>query len=92
LLEYLVFYLSSPQIINYINRLTTGSTKESRGRFKENQLLSMKIPMPKKKEVFNEIVKSIKLIKDFQKQIKDLSEKVKELPKSFQISLPNISE
>lgn len=92
LLEYLVFYLSSPQVIDYINRMTTGSTKQSRGRFKENQLLAMKIPLPKKRQVFAEIVKSIRLIRDFQKQIKVLAESAKNLPKSFQISLPDISD
>lgn len=92
LLEYLVFYLSSPQVISYINRLTTGSTKQSRGRFKENQLLSMKIPMPKKKSIFDEIIKSIRLLKNLQTEIRDVSEKIKTLPKSFKLSFPEVQE
>jgi hypothetical protein len=52
----------------------------------------MKIPLPTKDSVFIEIVKSIRLIKQFQIDIKILSEKIKTLPKSFQISLPGIKD
>lgn len=92
LLDYLVFYLASPQITNFITRLTTGSTKQSRGRFKEQQLLAMKIPFPKDGQVFEEIVSLIRLMKHFQKEIAFLAEKIKDLPKSFQTSLPDAQE
>lgn len=92
LLEYLIFYLASPQVTNYIRRLTTGSTKQSRGRFKEHQFLALKIPIPKDKSIFVNIVNSIKLIRRFQTEIIALSEKIKQLPISFQIAFPNIQE
>ena len=92
LIEYLIFYLASPQLTNYIHRLTTGSTKQSRGRFKEHQFLALKVPIPKNHMVLSEIVNSIRLIKDFQEKIIELSEKIKDLPKSFQIALPDMQE
>ena len=88
LLEYLSFYFVSPQILALINRLTTGSTKESRARFKEEQFLELYAPVPKNEELFNNIVKSIKLINKFKKDLKSLYLKMDELPISFGHSLP----
>ena len=50
----------------------------------------MKIPIPKNPETLIELVKSIRLIKKFEKEINNLSDKMKELPKSFKSSLPDI--
>lgn len=89
LLDYIVFYLVSPQATNYIIRLTTGSTKESRGRFKEDQLMEFKIPIPKTQEDFNRIVEPIKLRNNYYHKLRDLRGEVELLAKSFQSSLPD---
>jgi type I restriction enzyme M protein len=86
--EYLVFYLSSPQVLSYIYRLTTGSTKESRGRFKESDLNKLKIPIPKDPKILQEIVNSFRLIDRLKKDMDSLLKDTETLPKSFQISLP----
>lgn len=88
LLEYLSFYFVSPQVVSLINRLTTGSTKESRARFKEEQFLNLYAPIPKKEETFLEIVSSIRLINQFKKDIKKLYERLDELPISFRAVFP----
>lgn len=90
LLEYLVFYLTSPQSIEYINRLTTGTTKQSRSRFKENQLLSMNIPIPKKEDVFNKVSQAVKQMKVFQKQINEISLKINKYFQAVQFKLPSV--
>lgn len=87
-LEYLAFYFSSPQVISLINRLTTGSTKESRARFKEEQFLNLNVPVPKDEMVMLEIVSAIRQIKEIEKNIKSLSDRIQELPMSFQATFP----
>jgi len=91
LLEYLSFYFVSPQIISQINRLTTGSTKESRARFKANQFLDLYAPIPKKEGDFLEIVSSIRLLNQFKKDIKNLFERLDELPTSYRATFPTFS-
>lgn len=88
LLEYLAFYFVSPQVIALINRLTTGSTKESRARFKEDQFLKLYAPIPKKEDVFLEIVSSIRQINQFKKDIRKLHERLDELPISYRATFP----
>lgn len=88
LLEYLAFYFVSPQVIALINRLTTGSTKESRARFKEEQFLKLYAPIPKKEDVFLEIVSSIRQINQFKKDIKKLHDRLDELPISYRATFP----
>lgn len=88
LLEYLAFYFVSPQVTSLINRLTTGSTKESRARFKEEQFLELNAPIPNEEEVFLEIVSSIRQINQFKKDIKSLYDRLEELPISFRATFP----
>ena len=88
LLEYLAFYFVSPQVISLINRLTTGSTKESRARFKEEQFLELYAPIPKKESDFLEMVSAIRKINQFKKDIKKLYERLDELPISYRATFP----
>lgn len=88
MLEYLSFYFVSPQVISLINRLTTGSTKESRARFKEEQFMNLYVPIPLKEDVFLEIVSSIRLINQFKKDIKKLYDRLEELPISYRNIFP----
>lgn len=88
ILEYLSFYYASPQVISLITRLTTGSTKESRARFKEDQFLRLFVPIPKSDLKFLEIVSSIRQIKSFKKDVKKLNERIEDLPISFRSILP----
>jgi type I restriction enzyme M protein len=88
LLEYLAFYFVSPQVISLINRLTTGSTKESRARFKKEQFLQLYAPIPKKETVFLKIVSSIRQINQLKKDIKKLYEHLEDLPISFRATMP----
>lgn len=85
---YLMFYMNSPQSLNYIIRLTTGSTKASRGRFKESQFMELNIPLPKKPKNLKEIANKIRLLEDTKSFIKDFENKVDIINKSFQISFP----
>lgn len=88
LLEYLSFYFVSPQIISLINRLTTGSTKESRARFKETQFLNLYAPIPKKEADFLEIISAIRQINRFKKDIRNLYERLDDLPISYRTTFP----
>lgn len=88
LLEYLCFYFSSPQVTAFINRMTTGSTKESRARFKSEQFLKLKVAIPHEKIDFLKIVAMIKQIKDFKKAIKLLNEQIDDLPAAYKYNFP----
>lgn len=88
LLEYLCFYFSSPQAMAFINRMTTGSTKESRARFKSDQFLKMKVAIPHNKSDFRKIVTMIKLIRNFKNVVKLLNEKIEYLPASYKYDFP----
>ena len=88
LLDYLCFYFSSPQVTAYINRMTTGSTKESRARFKSEQFLNLKVAIPHSKEDFLKVVAMIRKIKDFKKAIKLLNEQIDDLPASYKYKFP----
>jgi type I restriction enzyme M protein len=90
--EYLAFYLSSPQMIEFYVAKSTGSTKESRGRFKEGQLLSLVVPMPKTKEKLEQIVETIRMVAELKEQILQLQERSADLPESIQAILPNFLE
>lgn len=88
LLEYLAFYFVSPQVIALINRLTTGSTKESRARFKEEQFLKLYVPLPKSESLFLEIVSSIRQVNNLKKDIIKLHERLENLPTSYRSIFP----
>ena len=92
LLEYIAFYLISPQSINYIIRLTTGSTKESRGRFKEDQLMDFVIPIPKIKNIFDEISKPIIERRNYMQKMRKVIESLDDLSLSLHLTLPNLGE
>lgn len=86
--EYIAFYLTSPQMMEYFEAKSTGSTKQSRARFKENQLLDLVIPIPKNKKVLNKIVGTIRKMAMLKEQIALLQEQSKDLPQSIQVTLP----
>lgn len=88
LLEYLSFYFASPLVLSLINRLTTGSTKESRARFKEEQFLELHVPIPNSEEMFLEIVSSIRLINQFKSDLKKLHSRIDDLPISYRSTFP----
>lgn len=88
LLDYLCYYFSSPQVTAYINRMTTGSTKESRARFKSEQFLQLRIAIPHNKEDFFKIVTMIRKIKSYKKAIKLLNDQIEDLPASYKYLLP----
>lgn len=87
-LLYLAFYLVSPNVIELINRLTTGSTKESRARFKEEQFLELNIPIPKDNKMFTKIVSDIKNIIYYKNHVKELYEMIEEMPTSYRSIFP----
>lgn len=88
LLDYLCFYFSSPQVTAFINRMTTGSTKESRARFKSEQFLKLRVAIPHDRKDFLEVVEMIRKIKSFKKSIKLLNDKIEDLPSSYKYELP----
>lgn len=92
LLEYIIFYLTSPQAINYVIRLTTGSTKESRGRFKENQLMDFIIPIPKNEKLFHEICEPILNRRQYIRNINKVVDSLDNISTYLQLNLPNIIE
>lgn len=72
----------------YINRKTTGSTKESRARFKSEQLLQMLVPFPKSTHDLDDIVQMIIKLKDLKSQVINIYKKIEELPQSYKNDLP----
>lgn len=88
ILEYIVFYLNSPFVLSKVKSSRTGSTKKSRGRLKEAQLLKMEIPIPVDGNLLSEIVQSIRLVAGFRESIKQLGEHSDELSESIQSGLP----
>jgi type I restriction enzyme M protein len=92
ILEYLVFYLNSPSVLPMIKSSRTGSTKKSRGRFKEGQFLEKEIPIPLDTTLLSKIVESIRMIHNFQNSIKQLSTHADRLPRSLQLEMPTIPQ
>lgn len=74
LLAYVVHCLNSPQYLAGVDRDSTGSTKTSRGRFKENRFLAMRVAIPKSagrmKTIVELLDKSVNL-RDLQSIISD---------------------
>ena len=68
--------------------MTTGSTKESRARFKSEQFLQLRIAIPHNKEDFFKIVTMIRKIKSYKKAIKLLNDQIEDLPASYKYLLP----
>lgn len=48
--KYIVYTLNSPQYLNVVDALSTGSTRTSRNRFNEAQFLELRIDVPKSAE------------------------------------------
>lgn len=92
ILEYMVFYLNSPRVLSKINISRTGATKKSRGRFKEAQLLKTQIPIPKDQKIFDSIIESIRLMKEFKILLNQFSIDSSELAKSFRLEFPITSK
>lgn len=88
ILEYVVFYLNSPSVLPSIKSSRTGSTKKSRGRFKESQFLQMEIPIPEDLKLLEKTLESIRLIRDFQDSIKQLALNSDQLPRALQLEIP----
>jgi type I restriction enzyme M protein len=54
--KYIVYCLTSPQYLKIIDPQTTGSTKKSRGRFSQKQLLNLTIKIPKSPEEVRSLI------------------------------------
>jgi len=88
ILEYVVFYLNSPDVLLTIKTARTGSTKKSRGRFKEAQFLEMTIPLPVNATLLSKTLASVRAIREIQESIRQLAANSGQLPRALQLELP----
>ncbi len=86
LINYIIFYLNTPNVLAWIESQCTGQTKESRARFKEKKLLSIVIPIP----VDIEIINIVNKMRQFSKFSNILSLTSSDLPGLIEPSIPKL--
>jgi hypothetical protein len=74
-----------------VKLVVISTTKKSRGRFKETQLLNTEIPIPKDQKIFDAIIESIRLMKELKTLLNQFSIDSSELAKSFRLEFPIVS-
>lgn len=86
--KYVVHCLNSPQYLNLIDGLSTGSTKTSRNRFNQKYFLKLKIEIPTEREKLDEIVNILDRAVALRFKHEKLMEQVKHLQDSISLMLP----
>jgi type I restriction enzyme M protein len=77
--KYIVHAFNSPASLSLVDRMSTGSTKTSRNRFKEDRFLAFKFPIPTDIATLETIVRGLDRAVRMRREAKDLLEAVKEL-------------
>jgi type I restriction enzyme M protein len=77
--RYIVHCLNSPNYLGIVDKLSTGSTKTSRNRFKEDRFLAMVVQVPEDDQVTSTLVSMMDRANLLRSQQQDLLERVKEL-------------
>lgn len=88
-IRYLVHTLNSPQHLEVVDRLSTGSTKTSRNRFNEQLLLDMTIDFPATDEDLHAVVRLLDAAGELRSEIENLTLSVKSLKDGVFQLLPN---
>jgi hypothetical protein len=71
-----------------VDKLSTGSTKKSRNRFKEDRFLTMKIEMPNSDEAVTSIVGMLDRADVLRARQQELLDRMKELREGIGMMLP----
>lgn len=87
--KYIVHCLNSPNYLKVVDKLSTGSTKTSRNRFKEDRFLEMTILMPRSDEIVRDMVVMLNRADALRAQQQSLLERVKELREGIGRLLPS---
>jgi type I restriction enzyme M protein len=86
--QYIVHCLNSANYLKIVDRLSTGSTKQSRNRFKEDRLLGMKIEMPRSDAALSRLVEMLNRADILRIRQQSLLEGIKELREGIGRMLP----
>ena len=85
---YIVHCLNSPNYLKIVDKLSTGSTKTSRNRFKEDRFLAMKIEMPTPDEAVEGMVRMLNRADALRARQQELLDRTKELREGIGMMLP----
>lgn len=88
LTRYVVHAMNSPQLLNVVERQSTGSTKQSRNRFHQDDFLAASISVPDAPEVLAKVVEVLDAVDALRAQGGEMSELVKSLRESAFRLLP----
>jgi hypothetical protein len=80
--------LNSPNYLKIVDKLSTGSTKTSRNRFKEDRFLAMNIEMPTSDEAVESMVRMLNRGDVLRLRQQELLDRIKELREVIGMMLP----
>ncbi len=86
--QYIVHCLNSPNYLKIVNKLSTGSTKTSRNRFKEDRFLAMKIEIPTSDDAVESMVRMLNRADVLRARQQELLDRMKELREGIGMMLP----
>jgi len=86
--QYAVHCLNSPNYLKIVDKLSTGSTKTSRNRFKEDRFLAMNIEMPKSDEAVESMVRMLNRADLLRTRQQELLDGMKELRDGIGMMMP----
>lgn len=87
--QYIVHCLNSPNYLSIVDKVSTGSTKTSRNRFKEDRFLNMVVQIPECDQVTASLVAMLDRADNLRAQQQTLLEKIKELREGIGRLLPS---
>ncbi len=86
--QYIIHCLNSPNYLKIVDKLSTGSTKMSRNRFKADRFLAMKIEMPESDDVIKSMVRMLNRADILRVKQQELLDRIKELRDGIGMMLP----
>ena len=86
--QYIVHCLNSPNYLRVVDKLSTGSTKQSRNRFKEDRFLNMQVELPSLETVLTQMVEMLNRADLLRNRQQSLLDSVKELREGIGRLLP----
>jgi type I restriction enzyme M protein len=86
--QYIVHCLNSPNYLKIVDKLSTGSTKTSRNRFKQDRFLAMKIEMPRSDEAVESMVRMLNRVEALRTRQQELLDLMKELRDGIGTMMP----
>lgn len=86
--RYIVHCLNSPQGIEEVDALSTGSTKRSRGRLTEAPFLEMEVRIPASDDTLETLVNLLDRATALRPEVQKLLDRTKELAESVSLILP----